>query len=200
MHLKQFKDIEYIEHQRDVKYTRIEIKWPSQVNVIGNNKKQMTNYITKKYNWIKTKKQKLDKIYEEATIIENHIPYFGKWYSVEEFNQQSKTKIRKNLRDPLKIYSEIHAQKLGEKRQIKIKKMITKHASCNKKTIYLSQYLSMLPKELIQYVIFHEYTHMYEKSHNKKFWKIIQEKYKNYEQYEKQLAVWWGRVRKLINN
>lgn len=197
MHLKQFKDIEYTEHQRDVKYTRIEIKWPSKINVIGTDKKQMNLYLEKKYNWIINKKQKLDKIYEQATIIENHIPYFGKWYSMEEINNQSETKKRKNLREPLRIYSEIFAQQIGEKRQIKIKKMITKHASCNKQTIYLSQYLSMLPKELIQYVIFHEYAHLYVKSHNKQFWKIIQQKYKNYEKYEKELAIWWNRVRKL---
>lgn len=194
MHLRHFKDIEYREIKRNVKYVRIEVKWPYEVYVVGDSPESMSNYLCKKYNWVKRKMQYLRGVYKSATIKKNHMPYFGRWYPKEDFKRR-----KGDFRKPLKIYAEAYAQRLGEDRKIKIKKMITKHASCNSGTIYISQYLSMLPKNLIEYVIFHEHVHKYEKSHNAKFWNIIERKYPDYQKYEGDLAVWWGRVRKVLN-
>jgi len=56
-----------------------------------------------------------------------------------------------------------------------------------------------LPFYLIEYVVYHELTHLVEMGHNKKFWKMISNKYPNYKKMEDELLIYWLLVRKLID-
>jgi predicted metal-dependent hydrolase len=43
-------------------------------------------------------------------------------------------------------------------------------------------------------VIFHEVVHLKEKRHNDKFWKRISKKFDDYQEFEKDLFVYWFKL------
>jgi predicted metal-dependent hydrolase len=59
-------------------------------------------------------------------------------------------------------------------------------------------YLKYLPQTLIEYIVFHETTHLIEMSHNKKFWNIISTEYPDYKEKEDELFIYWLRVKKEV--
>ncbi|MBU3965756.1 MAG: M48 family metallopeptidase [Euryarchaeota archaeon] len=79
--------------------------------------------------------------------------------------------------------------------------MKSKWGSCSpKKNLTINTLLKYLPEEIIEYVIFHEMAHLIERKHNEKFWKIISNKFQNYEENEKELFEYWFLIRTVVNN
>jgi predicted metal-dependent hydrolase len=75
------------------------------------------------------------------------------------------------------------------------RKMKTKWASCSsRRNLTVNMLMRCLPEHLLEYVVFHEIAHMIEKRHNDKFWKIVSKEFKNYEELEKGLFIYWFRV------
>jgi len=76
--------------------------------------------------------------------------------------------------------------------KIYFRKMRTKWASCSpKRNLIINTVMKYLPEHLIEYVIFHETTHIIEKRHNEKFWSIISKRFNNYRDLEKDLFGYW---------
>jgi predicted metal-dependent hydrolase len=70
--------------------------------------------------------------------------------------------------------------------------MKSKWGSCSsKKNMNFNKLLKYLPDDLIQYVVFHEMTHLKEKKHGKEFWDIISINFKNYQEKENELMDYW---------
>ncbi len=65
--------------------------------------------------------------------------------------------------------------------------------SVNKKVKYLPDYL-------VEYILFHEITHLQEKKHNRKFWEIIKSKYDNYKEMERELFIYWLKISDFCNS
>ena len=81
------------------------------------------------------------------------------------------------------------------------KKMRSRWGSCSSnKNLNINRYLMFLPNHLIEYVVFHEVAHLVEMSHNKKFWHIISIKYHHYKELEKELLIYWIKLKKFIEN
>ena len=75
--------------------------------------------------------------------------------------------------------------------------MKSKWASCSiKKNLTFNTLLRYLPNFLIKYVVFHEITHLKEKKHNERFWKIIKKEFKDYQKKEKELLIYWFLIQK----
>ncbi len=75
--------------------------------------------------------------------------------------------------------------------------MKTKWASISsKKNLTLNTKIQKLPIFLIKYIIYHELAHLLEKKHNENFWKIIQRKFQNYKELEKELFIYWFAIQK----
>ena len=70
-----------------------------------------------------------------------------------------------------------------------IKKMADTLASCNKdlQSIYINPYVAMYNKEIIEYIVFHEFCHLKYKTHSKKFYEMLKEYKPNYESIAKQI-------------
>jgi predicted metal-dependent hydrolase len=51
--------------------------------------------------------------------------------------------------------------------------------------------MKYLPEHLIEYVIYHEITHIIEKRHSQKFWSIISKRFNNYRDIERDLFGYW---------
>jgi len=78
---------------------------------------------------------------------------------------------------------------------IYFRKMRTKWASLSSvKNLTVNKNMKYLPEYLIEYIIFHELTHIIEKNHNSRFWEIISGKYKNYQESEKELFEYWFKI------
>jgi predicted metal-dependent hydrolase len=75
---------------------------------------------------------------------------------------------------------------------INIRKMRSKWASLSSAgNITLNALLTYLPQHLIDYIIFHELAHIFEKRHNTRFWEIISPRYPDYQELEKALFTYW---------
>ncbi|MFX1258495.1 MAG: M48 family metallopeptidase [Promethearchaeota archaeon] len=57
-----------------------------------------------------------------------------------------------------------------------------------KKESHFNLKLISLPKDLIEYIVFHEISHINNKSHNANFWKTISKFFPDYKQKEQQLT------------
>lgn len=70
-----------------------------------------------------------------------------------------------------------------------IKKMSSSLASCEKdiQTIYINPYIAMYRKEIIEYVIFHQFCHLKYKTHSKKFYEMLKKYIPNYEILSREL-------------
>ena len=70
-----------------------------------------------------------------------------------------------------------------------IKKVSNILANCNKdlQSIIINPYIVMYSKEIIEYVIYHEFCHLKYKSHTKKFYEMLKKYKPNYEILSKQL-------------
>lgn len=70
-----------------------------------------------------------------------------------------------------------------------VKKMEKTLALCNTdlQTIFISPYISMYSKTIIEYIIFHEFCHLKYKTHSKKFYETLAKYYPNYEKISKEI-------------
>jgi predicted metal-dependent hydrolase len=72
--------------------------------------------------------------------------------------------------------------------------MKTKWASFSvKKNLVINRLARNLPEYLLEYIVFHELTHLKQKRHNDHFWEIIAKKFPYYERLEKDLFIYWFR-------
>ena len=156
----------------------------------------INSFIQEKSNWINSKMikqrqnvQKLNKYSNLEEILflgENKKIYDNnKCYNIGNFNikyikTSKKGNIIKNfLLEQAKLYLIERTIKLAEQLNLSfgsIKIISSKHkwGSCsNKKEIRLNYKLIMLPKEYVDYVIYHELCHLIEFNHSTKFWNLL---------------------------
>lgn len=71
--------------------------------------------------------------------------------------------------------------------EYEVRKMKNTLAICNTdlQTIFVSPYISMYSKDVIEYIIFHEFCHLKYKTHSKKFYKMLSKYVPNYEKISK---------------
>lgn len=88
---------------------------------------------------------------------------------------------------------DIFSKELGVKvNKVYFRRMNSKWGSCSSnKNLTLNTDLKFLPRKLIEYVIFHEISHLRERRHSKRFWDLISMRYKNYSKNEKDLFAYW---------
>jgi hypothetical protein len=88
-----------------------------------------------------------------------------------------------------------------ELNHIYFRKMKTKWASLSSaRNLTVNSLVKYLPEYLIRYVIFHEVVHIIERRHNEKFWKIISCKFKNYQEMENEMFIYWLLVSNFCKN
>lgn len=71
----------------------------------------------------------------------------------------------------------------------------TKWASISpKKNLTFNTMMRFLPDYLIEYIVFHEIAHLKHKHHNAGFWEMISRRFKNYQDLEKDLFIYWFKL------
>ncbi len=168
------KNIEYKVKYRNIKYPRLEFKTGTLhlILPVGENPMEM---IVKHSNWIEKKQKFIAECLKDAKlkkIVKR---------TEEEFRNLVYNFTRKNSKR-LKV----------KVNRIFFRKMRTKWASCSvKKNLTINTMMKNLPENLIEYIIYHELTHLLEKHHNERFWNLISKGFKNYAEFEKSLFAYW---------
>ena len=169
-------EIKYTIDFRKVKYPRLEFRTGQLHLILPLNYKKEKSLLEKHKRWIKEK----EKIIKKALI------------------DSKKKKIKeKQLNELKKLILKYCRENKINLDKIYFRKMKSKWASCSiKKNLTFNTLLRYLPNFLIKYVAFHEITHLKEKKHNERFWKIIKKEFKDYQKKEKELLVYWFLIQK----
>ncbi len=159
---------------RDIKYPRIELKkgFLELILPFGTDTRKI---LKRHHKWIMKKKSQIDE-------------YLKNNGNIKIINR-SEDKFRILTEEIVKKYSE----ELGvEYNKIFYRKMRTKWASCSpNKNITINSIMKYLPKRLIEYILYHEFIHLFEKRHNTRFWNLISRRFKSYEKFEAELFSYW---------
>ena len=164
----------YKVYYRNIKYPRVEFKTGDLVLILPLDQ-EPEDILERNKEWILKKslfiKECLSEIKDKKLIDR----------SEEEFRELIYSLVDKNTHELL-----INLNKIN------FRKMKTKWASISpSKNLTVNKVVSYLPEHLIEYIIYHELTHLIEKRHNEKFWKIISNKFENFKYLEKELFSYW---------
>lgn len=130
--------------------------------------------------------------------------FLGKKYDIVYTNidevslGENKIFLSKNIdldkwlkKQALKIFSE-HLENCYENftrsiphPSLRIRKMKTRWGVCNTKTFVITLNLELITKDIncLDYVIYHELSHLVEANHSKRFWMVVEENFKDYKKY-----------------
>lgn len=171
--------------RRKVKYPRLEFK-TGNLSVIAPENFEVSYLIDKHKNWI------LKKLNE----IENALSFVDDKKLISRNEVEFEKIVKESLQEAETIFNK-------KPNNVYIRFMKTKWGSCSKKkNMIFNSLLRYLPKNLIQYVVFHEFCHLIVPNHSKQFWFLISKKYKNPEKLENQLLGYWFLIwrSKIINS
>lgn len=175
--IMELKDIPHKTSFRDIRYPRLEFRTGELVLVMP--KGEDPEEILKRH-----KKWVADKIKR-----------------IEECRKAAKTKdlVQREDQDFQGHVLE-YIIKISKEVNVKINRVIfrtlkTKWASINpKKKLTFNTMMRFLPDYLIEYIVFHEIAHLKHKHHNSDFWKMISRRFKNYQDLEEDLFIYWFKL------
>lgn len=174
---------EYTIIYRNIKHPRLEYKTGTLTLILPKTHKNPQQILQKYQKWIQRKQNAITKALEEAktkTIIQN--------------------RTEKELRELVNTLVQTYQKELNTTiNKIFYRKMKTKWASHSpNNNLTINTLTKYLPKDLIEYIIYHEIAHSIERKHNEKFWNIITKKFPDYPNKEKDLLTYWFIIQKTI--
>lgn len=173
------KELSYNVTYRNVRYARIEFRAGNLHLVIprGYDYKELVN---KKAGWIKKK--------------QDYLEHVTKTHKGRDLEEKTVEELKLLVHDSVNHYS----KKIGVSiNNITFRKSRSKWASINTlNNISINKYMRYLPSQLISYIVFHELAHIIVRNHSRKFWKIIENEFGHYSQYENELYYYWMLISK----
>jgi len=175
-------DLEYQIIHRDVKYARLEIKNGDLQLIIPLNYSNHEEVVDKHRDWIYRKIFRIKQLQKDAK--EKEIEFNR---TDDEFRHLVRSYIM-NISLDLKV----------NVNRVSFRKMKSRWGSCSPAgNININTCLKYLPSHLIEYVVYHELTHLLERKHDKRFWSIVSSKYHNYREIDEELSIYWFLVKDL---
>ncbi len=175
-------EVEYEVIHRNIKYPRLEVKTGYLYLILPNGHNNPQELLKKHENWI----------YKKVSLIKNS----QKEAQKRSLNQRSDEEFKRVISS----YVERISRELNVTvNQLRFRRMKSRWGSCScQGNINFNLYLKYLPLNLIEYIVFHELTHLVEMGHNKKFWNIISNRFNDYKEKEKELLIYWLLVKDLV--
>ena len=152
-------------------------------------------------------RKSIERMLDRAIMLEEKkqdFYFLGKKYDIVYTNidevslGENKIFLSKNIdldkwlkKQALKIFSE-HLENCYENftrsiphPSLRIRKMKTRWCVCNTKTYVITLNLELITKDIncLDYVIYHELSHLVEANHSKRFWAVVEENFKDYKKY-----------------
>jgi len=182
---KTHAGIQYTLDYRNVKHPRLEYKTGTLLLILPKHYKSEKQTLEKYQKWIQKKQLIIRKALEEA--------------KTKTINQ---SRTEKELRNLVYETAKNYEKELNTRiNKIYFKKMKTKWASHSKNgNLTVNTLLKYLPKDIIEYIIYHEIAHSLERKHNENFWNLINKKFKDYLTKEKDLLTYWFLIQKMAPN
>jgi len=163
---------------RNIKYPRLEFKTGELLLILPHGKEPKE--LTEKYsNWINDKE-----IFIKNALAES---------KEKKLKNRNINELKKLITEFINTYS----RELGvHSERISFREMTSKWASCSKfGNLVFNTSMKYLPKRLISYIVFHEMAHLISRKHNAKFWEVIKSKFKDHKKLERELFVYWFRIK-----
>lgn len=91
-------------------------------------------------------------------------------------SEKERKAYKKQAREKITEYVDYYGRKMGVSYgRIAIREQKTCWGSCSsKKNLNFNWKLILMPPEIMEYVVVHELSHLFEMNHSKKFWKIVE--------------------------
>lgn len=191
-------DVAVIARIRRVRYNRIQVPSCNTIIVVARDKHTVGRLLKEKRRWIERKIAALRDMESLAAIKEGEFYYFGEPRRYADGVAALKKQARKDLLSHALVYLK---QNSAMPPTVAIRRMRSRLGtySAKKDEIRLSAYLVFLPHSLIDYIIFHEFAHRDIRNHGSGFWKKIETRYPDWKSREREIDLWWLRVKKQIN-
>ncbi len=163
---------------RNIKYPRLEYKTGDLIIVLPYGK-QPDELINKYSGWINNKESFIEK-----SLLESK-------------NKKLHDRELDKLKDIVKEMIENYSVELGViPERVSFRDLVSKWGSCSKYgRLAFNTNMKYLPKKLISYIVLHEMAHMISRKHNAKFWDVIRSKFENHKQLERELFVYWFKIK-----
>lgn len=132
--------------------------------------KYITDFVESKIAWIS---KKVSHVSNSQTLIKD--------LNLEQIDKQKQKKESKKIvSEALNRWSTIMGL---EFKHIRISSARTRWGSCShQNTISINWRLSLLPLDLLEYVVIHELAHIKEKNHSARFWRLVEQYCPNWRQ------------------
>lgn len=164
--------IRYEIEKRQIKHPRMEFKTGYLKLILPKNYNYSDELLIKNQDWI---------------LKQNDLVNQSKDYKLDYNRDESK--LKEFISNLIHEYKKLYDLDINN---ILYRKMKRKWGSCdNKNNLKFNKNLKYLPDYLIEYVVFHEITHLTEFNHNKNFYYHIQKKYPNYKDLDEELTIAW---------
>lgn len=143
----------------------------------------------------KTLDKYLDKVIKmleanKVEVDENDFLLFGKTYKKLDYSTKEINKMYSDgLKEIQEMFNTIMKTNHFPNTMLYIRKMRSRWGVCypKEKKIGLSSYLVLVPKYLIEYVIFHEFCHFKYPNHGKEFYQELYKYSPNHKNYKKEI-------------
>jgi hypothetical protein len=167
---------EYTVEYRNVKHPRLEYKTGTLLMVLPKTGWTPEQVLEKYDGWIRRKQTTIGTAIKQASE-----------------KALVTTRTEKMLRTLVNRYAYAAQKELNTKiNTIYFRKMRTKWASHSKNNnLTVNTLLRFLPEDLIEYVIYHETAHNFERRHNDSFWTLVSNRFPNHNDKEKDLLAYW---------
>lgn len=175
-------DINYDIIHRDIKFPRLEFRTGKLCLILPKKFRNYNDLIEKHQDWI----------YKKISFVNDTVKK-----SADKMLRNERT--TEELKDLINAYvKQISKKNKIHPKKLYFRKMKSKWGSCSpKKNLTFNTQMKYLPDNLIKYVILHEMTHVIERKHNRRFWKIISNTFSDYEKKEKDLFLYWFLTQKI---
>jgi hypothetical protein len=179
----ELQDIPHKISYREIKYPRIEFTGGTLHFILPPNFRQ-EEIFRKHKKWIRRKRQFIEQCLRES--------------EKKDLIARSDGEFRGLV---LSLIVKISEEMKVRVNQVYFKLMKTKWASLSsKKNIMVNKMARALPEHLIEYIVFHEIAHLKQKRHDERFWAIMERRFRNYQEMERDLAVYWFRLASFNQN
>jgi predicted metal-dependent hydrolase len=175
---------EYRVNYRAVRYPRLEFKTGTLLVIVPNDYKgEVSDIVGKHERWVHECKVIIERAIKDAETKALDL-------------RRSEEEFRELVAQLVQTYAAKQDCAIGS---LYFRKLNSKWASCSaQNNLTFNRYMRFLPQHLIEYVTYHELTHVKSRRHDTRFWREIKKKFDDSNQREKELMSYWFVLQKGI--
>lgn len=141
---------------------------------------QVEQFLEERREWILKNQKALREAQKQKAVI------------TEEMRQEGMKKAREIIPERVEYYARLMGVSYG---RIAIREQKTRWGSCSGKgNLNFNWKLTLMPIELLDYVIVHELAHRMEMNHSRDFWRIVEQILPDYQERRRELKEWADRI------